>query len=1098
MSTSHPATQSAGQSVPRIGMLATVRNRRGIVTAVEPYDGGTEGRIHLVTVEYTDTEGTPEDQVIWEREVRASLQEPTALPRVADDPTMPPEDFDALVRAARWSAVTPFIDPDGNDGPLTRLPLVAPFHGAIQVEDFQLVPLLKALRMPRVSLLLADDVGLGKTVEAGLILTELILRRRVRRVLIVCPASLRTQWSQEMRDKFSILFDEVDRSSTEALRRQLGLDANPWRTHQRIVTSYDYLKQPDVLEQFRSASVTAKDSPHLPWDLLIVDEAHNLAPAPYGEESETSELLGQLAPMFEHKLFLTATPHNGHTRSFSGLLERLDPVRFARRSERLTPAERMRVEEVVVRRLKREINERTKPNTRFSDRKLRAVPLYLHPQELELGITFQAFRSKVKSLVASRKRGDQIAGAFAVEVLGKRLLSCPATFADSWWRYREGMAEAAPADDAEVRAAERAVRQDTADDRETESRAAHAVRTVGAWLRPLATDLTAEIAGVDTALSSIGLSHAGTGVDPRADARFEALTTWIDDHLRADGHWRNDERLVVFTEYKTTLDYLRRRLTVNYTEPEVIQVLYGNMDPPKLRDQVKAAFNDPVSPLRVLVATDAASEGLNLQETARYLLHYDVPWNPSRLEQRNGRLDRHGQARDVFVFHFASDNEADLRFLAHVVEKVHAIREDLGSVGEVFDAAFQRRFIQARDDKDVRIELDLAIDATKGRADVPRDATTGVSLEPAASQLEYAKLEALRGELDLGPQTLRDMLDVALRAGSALPHAIDGPEADGRFRLKAGLPADWKAVVDETLRLIERSGALGALPAVVFDPKFFMDARTGRPVFRPRRDTALLHLGHPLFQRALTSFARARFSSGYGSASRWLVRRGDVPPDADALVYLTIEELAVNELRESFHHWVRTVRLPVRDGKLGRPLPHLPATRLAMKTAQGITPDVARAREVWEEVAPDVRDLMKGLATDLDRRLQGMLATEKHEALRREEARFRSRQGELSVLIEEQTLKRLEEEIAELELDRQQGRLFDEEERLADMVASQRDKEEELRRRRAHYETLREQLARERVRVLEHFLPRRYRLRGQVQVFPLSVEIRLPVERRQR
>src|SRR5262249_9660869 len=161
------------------------------------------------------------------------------------------------------------------------------------------------------------------------------------------------------------------RYATDTLRRQLGLDANPWRTFQRIVTSYDYLKQADVFESFRSASVTTKDSPHLPWDLLIVDEAHNLAPAPYGEESDASQLLGHLAPMFEHKLFLTATPHNGYTRSFSGLLERLDPVRFSRKADRLSEAERQRVEEVVIRRLKREINERTKPNERFSNRHLR-------------------------------------------------------------------------------------------------------------------------------------------------------------------------------------------------------------------------------------------------------------------------------------------------------------------------------------------------------------------------------------------------------------------------------------------------------------------------------------------------------------------------------------------------------------------------------------------------------------------------------------------------------------------------------------------------------------------------------------------------------
>ena len=476
-------------SVPRVGMLATVRNRRAIVTAVDPYDGGVEGRIHLVDIEYIDADGGPEDSLVWEREVRASVLEPSSLPDVADDFAMPAEDFNALVRATRWGAVTPFVDPDGTDGPLTRLPLVAPFHGAIQVEDFQLVPLLKALRMPRVSLLLADDVGLGKTIEAGLILSELMLRRRVRRVLIVCPASLRTQWKQEMREKFSIPFDEVDRAATESLRRQLGLDANPWRTHQRVVTSYDYLKQPDVFEQFRSASTTTVDSPHLPWDLLIVDEAHNLAPAPYGTESDASQLLGQLAPLFEHKLFLTATPHNGHTRSFSGLLERLDPVRFSRKSDKLGPAERSRVEEVVVRRLKREINERTKPNTRFSERKLRGLPLYLHKEELALATAFEEFRKRVRSLVAQRKRGEQLAGAFAVEVLGKRLLSCPATFADSWWRYREGMKEATTADAAEVQAAEASIRQDLADDRETESRTALAAHTVGAWLRPMADDL---------------------------------------------------------------------------------------------------------------------------------------------------------------------------------------------------------------------------------------------------------------------------------------------------------------------------------------------------------------------------------------------------------------------------------------------------------------------------------------------------------------------------------------------------------------------------------------------------------------------------------
>lgn len=313
-------------------MLATVRNRRGIVSAVEPFDG-PEGRVHLVTLEYTDGDGVREDRLIWEREPKPGLVSSGTLPRVTDLPPMPHGDFDALVRATRWSALTPFLAPEDSRRAVEEPATTSPFHGAVEVDDFQLVPVLKALRMPRISLLLADDVGLGKTIEAGLILTELLLRRRIRRVLILCPASLRTQWQEEMKQKFSIDFDPVDREETHRLRRSMGMDANPWRTYSRIVASYYYLRQPDVLEDFLAFCRNSGNQAQLPWDLLIVDEAHNLSPAPFGEDSDLSKMLERIAPYFEHKIFLTATPHNGHTRSFTGLLERLDPMRFTQSSE---------------------------------------------------------------------------------------------------------------------------------------------------------------------------------------------------------------------------------------------------------------------------------------------------------------------------------------------------------------------------------------------------------------------------------------------------------------------------------------------------------------------------------------------------------------------------------------------------------------------------------------------------------------------------------------------------------------------------------------------------------------------------------------------
>jgi hypothetical protein len=412
---------------PRVGMLATIRNRRGIVASVEPYDTTSEGRLHLVRVEYSDADGTSEDVVLWEREHNATLLEPTALPRVGEDPPMVPADFDALVRACRWTAVTPFINVE--EVGTGTIPIASPVFGAVQVEDFQLVPVLTALRMPRVSLLLADDVGLGKTIEAGLILTELLIRRRVRRVLILSPASLRHQWRQEMRDKFALGFDVVDRAETHTLQKRLGLDANPWKTFPRIIASYHYLRQPDVLERFRAACRQPEGSSVLPWDLLIVDEAHNLMPSNFGEDSDLCKMLRLISPWFEHKLFLTATPHNGHTRCFSGLLEQLDPVRFTQTAE-FTPQERKRVEEVVVRRLKREVNALDKSQgrpERFAERFLEPVPLFFGAHERALSAAVFEFRQGVRSAVAGFRHVDQIAGTFAVEVLNKRLLSCPAT-----------------------------------------------------------------------------------------------------------------------------------------------------------------------------------------------------------------------------------------------------------------------------------------------------------------------------------------------------------------------------------------------------------------------------------------------------------------------------------------------------------------------------------------------------------------------------------------------------------------------------------------------------------------------------------------------
>jgi superfamily II DNA or RNA helicase len=1071
---------------PQLGMLAIVRNRRAIISGVEPFDTREDGRLHLVHLEYTDTDGVPEDRIIWERELDARVLPPAALPQIESQPPMDSRTFDAMLRASRWTAFMPWL-PLSQNG--EKLPAItAPFLGAIQVEDFQLLPLFQTLNMPRISLMIADDVGLGKTVEAGLILTELLFRRRIQRVLILCPASLRHQWAGEMKSKFSLSFDVIDRAETHAMQKRLGLDANPWRTFPRIIASYHYLRQPDVLEQFRSACKQPQGSARLPWDLLIVDEAHNLMPANFGEDSDLARMLRFISPWFEHKIFLTATPHNGHTRCFSGLLAQLDPVRFTQKSE-FDDRDRRRVQQVVIRRLKKDINLRDEQHGRiphFTNRLApQALDLAFSAPEKALHAAFQAFRTNLKSHL-SGNRAETFAAGFAVEILNKRLLSCPYTFADSWIRFKEGLLAEQEADVALVQAARRSVLEEIDDDNELEGRRRFASRTIGAWLKPLQKKLAIEIEQVDSSLLALGLqAHDGAIKYPSNDSRWQQLLQLVHSQLRHKNDWRSDERLIIFTEYKTTLDYLYNRLRALFPEEGVLQQLYGRMDEDE-REVVKQAFNDPSHPVPILLATDAASEGINLQETARFILHYDIPWNPSRLEQRNGRLDRHGQARDVQIFHFTSNDDADIAFLAHVLDKINTIREELGSMTEIFNSAIHRRFLDEEENSRVLAELDLAVSTKKGKTNIP---STALNEE----ETTYADLARLAAEIDLAPQTLRDTLETAMGISNGLPR-LEGPDSQLRFRLRHPLPANWQGLIDDSLRLPIGRNALGPIPAIVFDPAFYVKTINDRPVFRPSKDTTLLHLNHPLFRHSLSLFSRMRFGGdGDLAASRWIVRYGPVPKGSEALILLTLEELAMNGLRELFHHWLRTLRLPFHNGNLQPALPAVPAGEDRPGRRQPSNKDVAKAREIWDEAALPIRKLLQEEQKLRTGQAETILAEQGQVALQQEKKRFDERITEVRQALSDLSLKRLEKERDQLIHEMQQLTLFETDARQ--QAEQLRDLDEELSRRKSQYQDLLGFLQSEKQRTLGSVLPQKFSLSGPVQLFTVCVEIRLPEER---
>ena len=218
--------------------------------------------------------------------------------------------------------------------------------------------------MPRANLLIADDVGLGKTIEAGLVVQELLLRHRARTVLVVCPAGLCVKWQEEMRDRFGLEFRIVDTDAVRQLRRDRGVGANVFTSFPRLIVSIDWLKDrraQSLLDEVL-AGVDHRRTPRT-FDLLIVDEVHSAAPSGRGQyavDSLRTKAIQRLAPHFEHRLFLSATPHNGYTESFTALLELLDPQRFARGVDP-NPEQLARV---LVRRLKRELREELPPEAR--------------------------------------------------------------------------------------------------------------------------------------------------------------------------------------------------------------------------------------------------------------------------------------------------------------------------------------------------------------------------------------------------------------------------------------------------------------------------------------------------------------------------------------------------------------------------------------------------------------------------------------------------------------------------------------------------------------------------------------------------------------
>jgi SNF2 family DNA or RNA helicase len=543
------------------------------------------------------------------------------------------------------------------------------------------------------NLLIADDVGLGKTIEAGLILRELFLRRRIDFTAVAAPPSMTLQWQDELEAKFGLAFTIIDRERLAELRRSRGFGVNPWSTGSRFIISHHLLTDETYVAGLRDLLGVFR-----PRALLILDEAHHAAPASgarYAIDSQFTKAIRGLVNRFEHRLFLTATPHNGHTNSFTALLEMLDRQRFTRGDARSLQVRPRDLDPVMVRRLKsdlRLIDSRSFPKRSVDS----IVPDGLPETAAELRLPkMLAAYGELRAKRIARLPPRHAANAKLTFVgLQQRLLSSIAAFLRTLEVHRKSLLaliekeeasapiEAAQAfvtanfdlDEIPMDAEEETAEATIAADEDAAADAASRLGGIGAQVSELRT----ELAAVDEMLQ-LAKQHAA-----RPDARVAWLVNWIRSNMVPSGRW-NDRRVILFTEWEDTRRWLQRRLLEALEDTdrvdERIDVFTGATGTDR-REAVKLAFN--ADPLRILICTDAAREGINLQTRCHDLIHVDLPWNPSRLEQRNGRVDRKLQpAPEVFCRYFVYAQREEDVVLAALVRKTETSRAQLGSAGQV-------------------------------------------------------------------------------------------------------------------------------------------------------------------------------------------------------------------------------------------------------------------------------------------------------------------------------------------------------------------------------------------------------------------------------
>ena len=520
-----------------------------------------------------------EARFVWDLEKGARVLDPAAVRLVPDTS---PGLIDTKLHLAAAFRATPTT---------TRRPLTL---GRAAIDDltFQHLPVERALAQDRVRLLIADDVGLGKTLEAGLITSELALRGRAARILVVTTRAMLTQFQKEFWTRFSIPLSRLDSAAIRRMRNKIPAHYNVFDQFDRSIVSIDTLKRDN---QIRDALK------HSYWDMIIIDEAHNAAErkSAAGSNSQRAELAQLLSRRTDSLLLLTATPHDGSQESFASLIHMLDPTRVP------DPARlhRSDIEDLVVRRFRSSPEVVADIGREVPKRQLFPRRFPLSPQE---EVAYQAIADLHLDLDEEQTRGRAI-DLFRTTI-AKAIFSSPAACFETLSRR--------------IRGIENGTARGTQADRDR--------------LRALAD----HVAAINTA----------------AFSKYQELLRLL-RQLNWTGRAARD-RLVIFSERIATVSWLADRLRedLGLSVDQVARVDGGSVEADVRTQEVIEAFGQERSPIRILIASDMASEGLNLHFQCHRLIHFDLPWSLLRFQQRNGRIDRYGQDRPPQISYFVGES----------------------------------------------------------------------------------------------------------------------------------------------------------------------------------------------------------------------------------------------------------------------------------------------------------------------------------------------------------------------------------------------------------------------------------------------------------